>query len=133
MGEAILRNAAGDLFDVYSAGSDPKGAVHPLAIQVIEELGISTEGHTSDHLNLYLGKGINTVITVCGNADQVCPAFPGQVNRYHWDFEDPPHARRDGESEIDTFRRIRDEIKLVFEAYVCGYREALASKAGPDL
>ena len=64
------------------------------------------------------------MITVCGNADQVCPTFPGQVNRYHWGFEDPPHAQREGESEIDAFRRIRDEIKLVFEAYAAGYREA---------
>ena len=128
MAEAILRAAAGDLFEVFSAGSKPKGAVHPLALQAIEELGISTEGHTSDHLDLYLDKGINTVITVCGNADQVCPTFPGRVNRYHWGFEDPPHAQREGESEIDAFRRIRDEIKLVFEAYAFGYREATQVK-----
>ena len=125
MAEAILRATAGDLFEVYSAGSKPKGVVHPMAIQVIEELGISTEGHTSDHLNQYLDKGIHTVITVCGNADQACPTFPGQVNRYHWGFEDPPHAQREGESELDAFRRIRDQIKLVFEAYAAGYREAL--------
>ena len=125
MAEAILRKTAGDLFEVYSAGSNPKGTVHPLAIQVIEELSISTEGHTSDHLDQYLNKGITTVITVCGNADQACPTFPGQVNRYHWGFEDPPHAQREGESELEAFRRIRDEIKLVFEAYALGYREAL--------
>ena len=64
------------------------------------------------------------MITVCGNADQACPTFPGMVNRYHWGFEDPPHAQREDESELDAFRRIRDEIKLVFEAYAAGYREA---------
>jgi arsenate reductase len=90
MAEAILRAAAGDLFEVFSAGSKPKGTVHPLALQAIEELGISTEGHTSDHLDIYLNQGINTVITVCGKADKVCPIFLGQVNRYHWGFEDPP-------------------------------------------
>ncbi len=127
MAEAILRAAAGDLFEVFSAGSKPKGAVHPLAIQAVEELGISMAGHTSDHLDLYLNQGINTVITVCGNADQACPTFPGKVTRYHWGFEDPPHAQRAGESEIDAFRRIRDEIKLVFEAYAAGYREALSA------
>lgn len=130
MAEAILRNAAADLMEVYSAGSKPKGAVHPLAIQAIEELGISTAGHSSDHLDQYLDAGITTVITVCGNADQACPTFPGMLHRYHWGFEDPPHAQRDGESEIEAFRRIRDEIRLVFEAYAAGYREALQATGG---
>jgi arsenate reductase len=132
MAEALLRAAAGDLFEVYSAGSKPKGEVHPCAIKVIEELNISMAGHRSEHLDLYLNCGINTVITVCGNADQACPSFPGQVSRYHWGFEDPPHAQAPGESEIDAFRRIRDEIKLVFEAYASGYREAIAQAASPQ-
>lgn len=125
MAEGILRAAADDLFEIYSAGSKPKGEVHPLALKVLNEIGIDASGHTSDHLDLYLDQGITTVITVCGNADQACPAFPGMVNRYHWGFDDPPHAQLEGESEIDAFRRIRDEIRLVFEAYAIGYREAL--------
>ncbi|MGB0418618.1 MAG: arsenate reductase ArsC [Opitutales bacterium] len=132
MAEALLRAAAGDLFEVYSAGSKPKGEVHPCAIKVIEELNISMAGHCSEHLDMYLNNGIDTVITVCGNADQACPSFPGQVSRYHWGFEDPPHAQAPGESEIDAFRRIRDEIKLVFEAYAAGYREAIAQAASPQ-
>lgn len=132
MAEALLRAAAGDLFEVYSAGSKPKGEVHPCAIEVIEELNISMAGHCSEHLDMYLNNGIDTVITVCGNADQACPSFPGQVSRYHWGFEDPPHAQAPGESEIDAFRRIRDEIKLVFEAYAAGYREAIAQAASPQ-
>ena len=127
MAVAILRAAAGDLFEVFSAGSKPKGTVHPLALQAIEELGISTEGHTSDHLDQYLDKGITTVITVCDRANKVCPTFPDQVNRYHWSVEDPPHAKREGESDIDAFRRIRGDIKLVFEAYAFGYREAVSA------
>lgn len=125
MAEALLRRSAGDLLDVYSAGSEPKGAMHPLAQKVLEELGIDTSEHTSDHLDLYLDKGIDTVITVCGNADQACPTFPQMTKRYHWPFEDPPHAQREGESAVDAFRRIRDKIRLVFEAYAAGYREAL--------
>jgi arsenate reductase len=125
MAEGILRAAAGDLFEVFSAGSKPKGQVHPLALVALDEIGIDAHSHTSDHVDIYLDKGIDTVITVCGNADQACPTFPGQVTRYHWGFEDPPHAKREGESELDAFRRIRDEIKLVFEAYAAGYREAL--------
>jgi len=124
MAEGILRAAAGDLFEVYSAGSAPKGEVHPLAIEALKEIGIDASGHQSEHLDRYLNAGIDTVITVCGNADQACPTFPGKVNRYHWGFEDPPHAVREGETELDAFRRIRDQIKLVFEAYAAGYREA---------
>jgi len=125
MAEGILRAAAGDLFAVFSAGSKPKGAVHPLAIEALTEIGIDASGHKSEHLDKYLNEGIDTVITVCGNADQACPRFPGKITRYHWGFEDPPHAQREGESELDAFRRIRDEIKLVFEAYAAGYREAM--------
>lgn len=124
LAEGILRAAAGDLFEVFSAGSRPKGAVHPLAIKALEEIGIDASGHSSEHLDKYLDAGIDTVITVCGNADQACPAFPGKVNRYHWGFEDPPLAVRQGETEFDAFRRIRDQIRLVFEAYAAGYREA---------
>ena len=125
--EGILRACAGDLFEVFSAGSKPKGEVHPLAIKVLKEIGIDASDHTSEHLDVYLDKGIHTVITVCGNADQACPNFSGTINRYHWGFEDPPHAQLEGESELDAFRRIRDEIKLVFEAYAAGYREAKLS------
>ena len=129
MAEGILRNAAGDLFEIFSAGSKPSGYVHPKAIEVVGELGIDISGHESKHLDQFLNAGIDTVITVCGNADQACPAFPGKVNRYHWGFEDPPHAAREGESEIDAFRRIRDEIKKVFEAYASGYRQALSQSS----
>lgn len=125
MAEGILRDAAGDLFEVHSAGSNPAGYVHPSSIEALKELGIDISGHTSKHLDQFLEVGINTVITVCGNAEQACPTFPGQVNRYHWGFEDPPHARREGESEMDAFRRIRDEIEKVFTAYASGYRQAL--------
>ena len=65
-----------------------------------------------------------SIITVCGNADQACPTFPGQVNRYHWGFEDPAHATGTEEEILQEFRKIRDEIQLVFGAYVSGYRQA---------
>ncbi|MFP4157981.1 MAG: arsenate reductase ArsC [Opitutales bacterium] len=124
MAEGILRAVAGDLFEVFSAGSRPKGEVHPLAIKALREIGIDASAHQSEHLDKYLDAGIDTIITVCDHADQACPSFPGQVNRYHWGFEDPPHAVREGESELDAFRRIRGQIQLVFEAYAAGYREA---------
>jgi arsenate reductase len=124
MAEGILRNSASDLFELFSAGSNPKGEVHPLAIEALKEINIDISDHTSDHLDLYLNSGIDTVITVCDNAKEACPVFPNSPKSYHWSFEDPPHAMREGESGIDAFRRIRDQIKLVFEAYVSGYRDA---------
>jgi arsenate reductase len=123
MAEGILRHAADDLFEVFSAGSKPAGYVHPKAIAVMKEIGIDISGHTSKHMNEFLGRPITTVITVCGNADQACPMFPGMVNRYHWGFEDPAHATGTEEEILAEFRRIRDEIKLVFEAYAAGYGE----------
>lgn len=127
MAEGILRNIAGDLFEVFSAGSKPAGYVHPRAIEALKEIDIDISGHSSKQMEPFLDAGIDTVITVCDNADKECPMFPGKVNRYHWGFEDPPKAIRSDETEIDAFRRIRDEIYKVFSAYVSGYRESLSS------
>jgi arsenate reductase len=124
MAEGILRAAAGDRVEVHSAGSKPAGYVHPKAIQVMKEIGIDISGHTSKHMNEFLNRSIATVITVCGNADQACPMFPGQVHRHHWGFEDPAHAKGTDEEILAEFRHIRDQIKLVFEAYAAGLREA---------
>lgn len=124
MAEGILRHAAGDLLDVHSAGSKPAGYVHPKSIEVLKEIGIDISNHTSKHMNEFLNRDVTTVITVCGNADQACPMFPGQVNRHHWGFEDPAHAQGTDEEVLNEFRRVRDQIKLVFEAYAAGYKEA---------
>jgi len=126
MAEGILRAAAGDLLDVQSAGSKPAGYVHPMAIEVLREIGIDISGHTSKHMNDFLSRDVTTVITVCGNADQACPMFPGQVNRHHWGFDDPAHAAGTDEEILAEFRRVRDAIRLVFEAYAAGLREGAA-------
>jgi len=123
MAEGILRNAAADLFDIHSAGSKPAGYVHPKAIEALKEIGLDISGHTSKHMNDFLSRDVNTVITVCGNADQACPFFPGQVHRYHWGFDDPAHATGTDAEIMAEFRRVRDQIKLVFEAYAAGYRQ----------
>ena len=123
MAEGILRAAAGDLIEVHSAGSKPAGYVHPKAIQVLKEIGIDLSNHTSKHMNDFLNRKITTVITVCGNADQACPLYPGQANRHHWGFEDPAHAKGTDEEILNEFRRVRDQIKLVFEAYAAGLKE----------
>jgi len=123
LAEGILRAAAGDLLDVHSAGSKPAGYVHPLAIQVMAEIGLDISQHRSKHLNEFLAQPVETVITVCGNADQACPMFPGQVNRHHWGFDDPAHATGTEAEKLAVFRRVRDEIRRVFEAYAAGRRD----------
>jgi len=123
MAEGILRHAAGDFLDVRSAGSKPAGYVHPLAIKALAEIGIDISAHHSKHMDGFLQQDVETVITVCGNADQACPVFPGQVNRYHWGFDDPAHADGDDEQQMQVFRRVRDEIRRVFEAYAAGRRD----------
>lgn len=128
MAEGVLRAAAGDLVEVYSAGSNPAGYVHPTAIQVMQEIGIDLSGHTSKHMNDFLGRDITTVITVCGNADQACPVFPGQVNRHHWRFDDPAQTKGSEEEISAEFRRVRDQIALVFNAYAAGLREGSRAK-----
>ena len=134
MAEGILRAAAGDLIAVHSAGSKPAGYVHPKAIQVLREIGLDLSAHTSKHMNEFLHRQIATVITVCGNADQVCPMYPGQVNRHHWGFDDPAHAQGTDDEILGEFRRVRDEIQLVFGAYAAGLKEGrvLAGAIHPD-
>ncbi len=120
MAEGILQRALGPGFEVASAGSNPAGYVHPLAIRALEEIGIDISHHTSKHLDTFLGREVETVITVCGNADQACPTFPGQVNRHHYPFDDPAHAGGGEDEQMAVFRRVRDEILRVFTAYADG-------------
>jgi len=132
MAEGILRAAAGDVIEVASAGSKPAGYVHPRAIAVMDELGIDLTSGVSKSLSEFLEKNVHTVITVCGYADQACPMFHGHVVRYHWGFEDPAHATGSPDDILKEFRRVRDEIKLVFEAYAAGLHHALQKKENQD-
>jgi arsenate reductase (thioredoxin) len=123
LAEGLLRAAAGDILEVASAGSSPAGYVHPLGIAAMKELGIDISAHHSKHMNEFLTQQVETVITVCGNADQACPHFPGQLNRHHWPFDDPAHATGSEEEMRQVFRRVRDEIRAVFTAYADGRRD----------
>jgi arsenate reductase len=125
MAEGILRAAAGDILDVHSAGSKPAGYVHPLAVKALAEIGIDISKSKSKGLDKFLKEKIETVITVCGKADEVCPAFPGQVNRFHWPFYDPAHARGTEAQQLKEFRRIRDKIRVKFESYAEQRRKEL--------
>lgn len=129
LAEGILQKALGEKYTVASAGSKPAGYVHPLAIQALAEIGIDISSHTSKHMDDFLNQNVETVITVCGNADQACPVFPGQLNRHHWGFDDPAHATGTEEEKMLVFRRVRDEIKRVFEAYALGRRDEAKREA----
>ncbi len=126
MAEGILRHAAGDFFEVRSAGSKPAGYVHPKAIEVMKEIGIDLSKHESKALELFLDGSVDVVITVCGNVSDACPIFPGDARRYHWGFEDPAHAEGSEDEVTEVFRTVRDQIRNTFEAYGAGYREALS-------
>ncbi len=128
LAESLLRTAAGDFLNVASAGSKPAGYVHPIAVQVMKEIGIDISSHRSKSMNEFLNQPVETVITVCDNADQACPTYPGQLNRHHWGFYDPAHATGTDEEKLAVFRRVRDEIKMVFQAYADGRRDQMKAK-----
>ena len=81
------------------------------------EIGIDISNHTSKHMNEFLGRDIKTVITVCDNADQACPTFPGQANRHHWPFPDPAKAKGSEAETWSVFEQVRDDIRRVFTGY----------------
>ncbi len=122
LAEGILRAAVGEAAEVASAGSDPAGYVHPMAGEVMKEIEIDISPHTSKHLDKFLQREVHTVITVCGNADQACPIFPGQAEKHHWPFDDPAKATGSEEEIRAVFRRVRDEIRAKFEAYAAEIR-----------
>jgi len=109
MAEGLLRAALGGRFEICSAGSKP-GLVRPEAIAVMRELGIDISGYRSKHLEEFRGTEFRYVITVCDNAAETCPVFPGIAERIHWSFEDPAAVEGDEETRLSAFRRIRDQI-----------------------
>lgn len=117
MAEGILKSVAGKILNVQSAGSDPAGYVHPLAIKALGEIGIDISSNSSKHMNEFLQQDVETVITVCGNADQACPTYPSQVNRFHWPFTDPAKAEGSEEEIWVMFQTVRDEIQKTFTEY----------------
>jgi len=106
----LLQNLAKDRFNVFSAGSHPS-RVHLMSIKVMEEIGIDISHHKSDHIDEYLDKGIDIVITVCDNANKLCPIFPGNVERLNWSIDDPFRGWDYNENQIKSFRVTREEIK----------------------
>lgn len=110
MAEGFLRSLAGDRFDVYSAGIEPK-EVHPLAVKVMTEIGIDISNQKSKHVKDFLSQHFGYIITVCDEADKKCPTFPDISIRLHWSFEDPAKMEGSEVEKLLVFRKIRDQIK----------------------
>lgn len=110
MAEGLLRHIAGDKFEVESAGT-VASFVRPQAIAAMAELGIDISGHRSKCLDEFLKTPFDYVITVCDNANETCPIFPGDATRIHWSFDDPAESVGNEEEQMALFRRVRDEIR----------------------
>ena len=110
MAEGLLHHDAGSRFDVRSAGTRPS-AVRPEAIAVMRELGIDISHQRSKSVDEFAGETFDYVLTVCDNANEVCPIFPGQTKRLHHNFEDPAVAEGSEEQRLRAFRGVRDQIR----------------------
>lgn len=109
MAEAFLRAYGGDGYEVHSAGTRPS-TVNPVAIEVMREAGIDISGQRSKNVTEYLGQHFSIVITVCDNAREHCPIFPGPCLREDWPFDDPAEATGTRQQQLVVFRRVRDQI-----------------------
>lgn len=110
MAEGLLRNQAGNRLEVFSAGTKPS-LVRPEAIAVMNEIGIDISGYRSKSVDEFLGEPLDYVITVCDNAKESCPIFPGSAQRLHWPFEDPASVQGSEDERKAAFRRVRDQIR----------------------
>ncbi len=117
MAEGFLNHIGKGLFEAYSAGVTPKG-VNPLAITAMREVGIDISHHKSESMEVYLNDKFDFVITVCDNANEKCPIFPGENKRIHWSFDDPAGVEGDEKTKLALFRRVRDEIKTRIGAWI---------------
>jgi len=124
MAEGFLRHYAGDEYEVYSAGLEPR-PVNPLAVDVMREVGIDISGQTSKGVRDYLGRvHFGFIITVCTDAERECPIFPGVSIRLHWPFDDPAAAAGSDDERRQVFRRVRDEIDAAVRAWIEERRRA---------
>lgn len=117
MAEGLLRHDGGGKFEVESAGVI-SSFVRPQAIKAMKEIGIDISGHRSKSVDEFAGQDFDFVITVCDNAKESCPVFPGKVQRIHWSFDDPAEAEGSEEEKLAVFRRVRDEIHEHLQEFI---------------
>ena len=114
MAEGLLRDLAGDRFEAHSAGTEAT-AVRPQAARVMGELGVDISGQESKTIDRYLEEPFDYVITVCDEANEACPYFPGAKRRLHWSLPDPSRADGTEEERVEVFRSVRDRLKGLIE------------------
>ena len=124
MAEGLLRSLADGQFDVFSAGSKPS-VVNPLAIEVMVERGIDISGHRSKHLREYIEQPFDYVITVCDQAAESCPLFPGRAQRIHWSFPDPAAVEGSDNEKLASFRQVRDAIATQLKTWLLAQPQAI--------
>lgn len=117
MAEGLLRSLAADRYEVFSAGINPQG-LNQGAVRAMAELSIDISEQKSQHVDEFLQAGIDTVITVCDNAKENCPIFPGAAKTIHWSFDDPAHATGSDDDRMAVFRRVRDEISAALRDWL---------------
>ncbi|MGD9713822.1 MAG: arsenate reductase ArsC [Thermomicrobiales bacterium] len=118
MAETIWESLGNGEWESESAGSKPSGYVHPLAIRAMQELDIDISQNTSKSLEQFRDQSFDLVVTVCDNAKESCPVFPGAKETLHWPFDDPADATGTDDEKMVVFRRVRDEIKDTIQTYL---------------
>lgn len=118
MAEGIWRALGGSEWESYSAGSNPAGYVHPLALQVLDEADIDLPDARSKHIDEFQDQRFDMIVTVCESAKEACPVLPGAGRTVHWPFDDPAHAKGTEAERLVAFRRVRDEIKARIESFL---------------
>ncbi len=122
MAEGLLRELGKGKFEVESAGVAPS-SVRREAVEAMREIGIDISAHRSKSANEFVGQNFDYIITVCDNAKETCPVFPGQATRIHQSFEDPPpETALDYESRLKIFRRVRDKISDWLNLFISQYK-----------
>ena len=118
MAEALWNKIGGGHWQAYSAGSKPSGYVHPLAKDVMEDIGLDIRSNQSQHVDEFSEQTFDIVVTVCDNAREACPVFPGAGETLHWPFYDPADATGTEEEQKAVFARVRDEIATRIRKYL---------------
>lgn len=118
MAEGLFRELSGGDWHAHSAGSKPAGYVHPLAVRAMQEVGVDLGAAESKSLDPYRDQDFDLVVTVCGNAAEACPTFPGAARLVHWPFEDPADATGDEEEQLVMFRTVRDQIAARIRRFI---------------
>ena len=124
MAEAWLRRLGGRAFEAFSAGTHPRPRIHPLAIRAMDEAGVELRDQWPKDVDLYAGEHFDDVITVCDNANESCPTFPGDHRRLHWSLDDPARAEGSVDERLRVFERVRDEIERRIRQFISEHTAA---------